>query len=82
MGLRVDVRERVHDCAGAAGGIGQPLALLMKMNPLVGELSLYDVVGTPGVGADLSHIDTAPKVVLCAEPTWLVSCRQPNRTPG
>ena len=48
--------------AGAAGGIGQPLALLMKMNPLVGELSLYDVVGTPGVGADLSHIDTAPKV--------------------
>ena len=34
----------------------------MKMNPLVGELSLYDVVGTPGVGADLSHIDTAPKV--------------------
>ena len=34
----------------------------MKMNPLVGELSLYDVVGTPGVGADLGHIDTAPKV--------------------
>ncbi|KAL0377956.1 UNVERIFIED_CONTAM: Malate dehydrogenase, glyoxysomal [Sesamum radiatum] len=29
---------------GAAGGIGQPLALLMKMNPLVSVLHLYDVV--------------------------------------
>ena len=34
---------------GAAGGIGQPLSLLMKACPLVSELSLYDVVGTPGV---------------------------------
>lgn len=47
---------------GAAGGIGQPLSLLMKMNPLVKELSLYDVVNTPGVGADLSHINTAAKI--------------------
>ncbi|XP_062204087.1 malate dehydrogenase, glyoxysomal-like [Phragmites australis] len=29
---------------GASGGIGQPLALLMKMNPLVLVLHLYDVV--------------------------------------
>nr|WMZ00012.1 MDH7 [Ipomoea trifida] len=29
---------------GAAGGIGQPLAMLMKMNPLVSVLHLYDVV--------------------------------------
>ncbi|KAK9809282.1 hypothetical protein WJX73_000564 [Symbiochloris irregularis] len=43
---------------GAAGGIGQPLALLLKSHPLIKELSLYDVVGTEGVGADLSHIDT------------------------
>jgi len=48
---------------GAAGGIGQPLSLLLKMNPLVGDLSLYDVVPhTPGVGADISHIDTPSKV--------------------
>lgn len=47
---------------GAAGGIGQPLSLLMKINPLVSELSLYDVVNTPGVGVDLSHIDTGCKV--------------------
>ncbi|KAI8871723.1 malate dehydrogenase, partial [Ramicandelaber brevisporus] len=47
---------------GAAGGIGQPLSLLLKQNPLVSELSLYDIVNTPGVAADLSHINTASKV--------------------
>ncbi|CAH1163282.1 unnamed protein product [Phaedon cochleariae] len=47
---------------GASGGIGQPLSLLLKINPLVSELSLYDVVHTPGVAADLSHIETAAKV--------------------
>ena len=48
--------------AGAAGGIGQPLALLLKASPLIGELSLYDIVGTEGVAADLSHIDSSVKV--------------------
>lgn len=44
---------------GAAGGIGQPLALLLKLNKLITELSLYDIVKhTPGVGADISHINT------------------------
>jgi len=43
---------------GAAGGIGQPLSLLLKASPLIDELSLYDVVNTPGVAADLSHIAT------------------------
>ncbi|KAI9297296.1 malate dehydrogenase [Neoconidiobolus thromboides FSU 785] len=43
---------------GAAGGIGQPLSLLLKQNPLVTELSLYDIVNTPGVAADLAHINT------------------------
>ncbi|KAI0045172.1 NAD-malate dehydrogenase [Auriscalpium vulgare] len=47
---------------GAAGGIGQPLALLLKANPLVTELSLFDIVNTPGVAADLSHIATPAKV--------------------
>ncbi|KZV72406.1 NAD-malate dehydrogenase [Peniophora sp. CONT] len=47
---------------GAAGGIGQPLALLLKANPLVTELSLFDIVNTPGVAADLSHISTPAKV--------------------
>lgn len=43
---------------GAAGGIGQPLSLLLKLNPAVERLALYDIVGTPGVAADLSHINT------------------------
>ncbi|KAL6573090.1 hypothetical protein OROHE_002566 [Orobanche hederae] len=47
---------------GAAGGIGQPLAMLMKMNPLVSLLHLYDVVNTPGVTADISHMDTGAVV--------------------
>lgn len=33
---------------GAAGGIGQPLSLLMKLNPRVTELALYDIRGGPG----------------------------------
>lgn len=47
---------------GAAGGIGQPLSLLMKTSPYVSELSLYDVANTPGVAADLSHMSTASVV--------------------
>ncbi|KAK9134167.1 hypothetical protein Syun_013497 [Stephania yunnanensis] len=38
------------------------LALLMKMNPLVSVLHLYDVVNAPGVTADVSHMDTGAVV--------------------
>lgn len=47
---------------GASGGIGQPLSMLMKMNPLVSVLHLYDVANTPGVTADISHMDTGAVV--------------------
>lgn len=47
---------------GAAGGIGQPLALLLKMQPYVAELALYDIANTVGVAADLSHCNTSVKV--------------------
>mmetsp|Transcript_25600 Transcript_25600/g.42719 ORF Transcript_25600/g.42719 Transcript_25600/m.42719 type:complete len:333 (-) Transcript_25600:509-1507(-) len=47
---------------GASGGIGQPLALLLKLDPKVSELSLFDVVRTPGVAADISHCCTPAKV--------------------
>ncbi|KIK81109.1 hypothetical protein PAXRUDRAFT_833093 [Paxillus rubicundulus Ve08.2h10] len=47
---------------GAAGGIGQPLSLLLKANPTVTELALYDIVNAPGVAVDLSHIATPAKV--------------------
>lgn len=47
---------------GAAGGIGQPLSLLLKLNDAISALSLYDVASTMGVAADLSHINTRPAV--------------------
>ncbi|CAK9208856.1 unnamed protein product [Sphagnum jensenii] len=47
---------------GAAGGIGQPLGLLMKLSPLVTDLALFDIAGTPGVACDLSHVNTQAKV--------------------
>ncbi|KAH7568814.1 hypothetical protein JRO89_XS06G0055400 [Xanthoceras sorbifolium] len=50
--------ERKVAILGAAGGIGQPLSLLMKLNPLVSSLSLYDIANTPGVAADVSHINS------------------------
>merc|ERR1719453_1776262 len=47
---------------GGAGGIGQPLSMLMKLNPLVSHVSVFDLVGAPGVAADLGHIDTPASV--------------------
>jgi malate dehydrogenase len=47
---------------GAAGGIGQPLSMLLKLSSEVDELTCYDIVGTPGVAADLGHIPTKAKM--------------------
>merc|ERR1712127_990330 len=47
---------------GAAGGIGQPLSLLLKANPNINELRLFDIQGTPGVASDLGHCDTPANV--------------------
>ncbi|MGK0408154.1 MAG: malate dehydrogenase [Shewanella psychromarinicola] len=49
---------------GAAGGIGQALALLLKTQlPAGSKLSLYDIAPvTPGVAVDLSHIPTDVEV--------------------
>jgi malate dehydrogenase len=47
---------------GASGGIGQPLSMLLKLDPSIKELNLYDIVHTPGVAADLSHIPFPAKV--------------------
>lgn len=49
---------------GAAGGIGQPLSLILKNSlPAGSQLSLYDVnPATPGVAKDLSHIPTDVEV--------------------
>jgi len=46
---------------GGAGGIGQPLSLLMAMDPNVGELCIFDLnvamVPPAGVAADLGHLE-------------------------
>ncbi|CAL1298985.1 unnamed protein product [Larinioides sclopetarius] len=38
------------------------MSLLIKQSPLVSHLSLYDIAHTPGVAADLSHINTGAVV--------------------
>lgn len=59
---------------GAAGGIGQPLALLIKMSPLVSALHLYDIANVKGVAADLSHCNTPSKVFDFTGPSELANC--------
>lgn len=56
---------------GAAGGIGQPLALLVKMSPLVSNLHLYDIANVKGVAADLSHCNTPSEVLPFTGPEQL-----------
>merc|ERR1711872_887055 len=51
-------RNKTVAVMGASGGIRQPLSMLLKLNPAVTKLNLYDIVHTPGVAADLSHIET------------------------
>ncbi|URE42208.1 Malate dehydrogenase [Musa troglodytarum] len=48
---------------GAAGGVGQPLALLIKMSPLVSAVHLYDIANVKGIAADLNHCNTPARVL-------------------
>ncbi|XP_009605716.1 malate dehydrogenase, chloroplastic [Nicotiana tabacum] len=59
---------------GAAGGIGQSLALLIKMSPLVSSLHLYDIANVKGVAADLSHCNTPAQVVDFTGASELANC--------
>jgi malate dehydrogenase len=34
----------------------------MKLSPLVSDLALFDIAATPGVAADISHVNTQAKV--------------------
>jgi len=52
---------------GAAGGIGQSLGLLMKLNPLVSDLRLFDIAGTSGVACNISHVNTQANVSIVDE---------------
>ncbi|XP_044486993.1 malate dehydrogenase, chloroplastic-like [Mangifera indica] len=59
---------------GASGGIGQPLALLVKMSPLVSALHLYDIANVKGVAADLSHCNTPSQVLDFTGASELANC--------
>jgi len=59
----VKPRKPLKVCVcGGAGGIGQPLSMLMAMDSNVSELCVFDLniamVPPNGVAADLSHIET------------------------
>lgn len=52
-------RPKMRVCVlGAAGGIGQPLSLLLKHSTIITDLHLYDKQGAHGVAADLGHLET------------------------
>lgn len=58
-----DYTPRKVTVVGAAGGIGQPLSMLLKTDPNVTELALFDVAtSVVGVAADLSHCNTGAVV--------------------
>uniref|UniRef100_A0A0C9RRM8 malate dehydrogenase n=1 Tax=Wollemia nobilis TaxID=56998 RepID=A0A0C9RRM8_9CONI len=59
---------------GAAGGIGQPLSLLIKMSPLISGLNLYDIANVKGVAADLSHCNSPAQVLDFTGPAELANC--------
>lgn len=59
---RTAIRAAKVAVLGAAGGIGQPLSMLLKNSPLVSELTCYDIVNAVGVATDLSHISSPAKV--------------------
>lgn len=65
------VANRSVAVMGASGGIGQPLSMLLKLNPGITKLNLYDIVHTPGVAADLSHIETKATVTGFVGPDQL-----------
>lgn len=56
------VRNYKVAVVGAGGGIGQPLSLLLKQNPLVTQLALHDAMPIKGMAVDLSHICTLTRV--------------------
>jgi malate dehydrogenase len=44
--------------AAACHTLGAVAVAVMQTNPMVSELSLYDVANVPGVAADVSHMNT------------------------
>ena len=63
-GATAGARDRCGQTAAARGNDARSLIALLapQINPYVSELALYDIAGTPGVAADLSHINTKAAV--------------------
>jgi malate dehydrogenase len=47
------------------------MSLLLKTDPLISALSLYDVRGAPGVAADISHVNTHSEVKGFEKDEWV-----------
>lgn len=47
------------------------MSLLLKSDPLITSLSLYDVRGAPGVAADVSHVNTGSEVKGYEKDEWV-----------
>ncbi|GAA96306.1 uncharacterized protein L969DRAFT_99418 [Mixia osmundae IAM 14324] len=63
MGGKEPTKKIKAALLGAAGGIGQPLALLLKQSPHLTDLALFDIAPVvKGVAVDISHIST-PSIV-------------------
>jgi len=60
---------------GASSVTGQTLALLLKQNPLITHIFLYDKDKVKGIAADLKHLDTRSDVTGFAEPTPVQAVR-------
>lgn len=57
---------------GSAGGIGQPLCMLLKQEVMITDLNMYDIAKVnSGVGVDVSHINTATTVQAFSGPEYL-----------
>jgi len=69
-----DVAAAVHAWLLARRGVVSCGGLAAQMNPYVSHLSLYDVVGTPGVAADVSHINSKAQVKVRRPPWSHASC--------
>ena len=79
ISLKTQVRNFKVAVLGASGGIGQPLSLLLKLDPKVTEVALYDVVRTPGVASDISHCDSPAKVTGFTGPEEIGKCLKDSK---
>lgn len=47
---------------GGGGAIGQSMAMILKLSPLISELNLYDIRSVDGLAMDISHICSTSRV--------------------